>query len=200
MATNMFDKAKKTGAKKKVEKHEVVNLPNLEENVSKLAELNAKIAELEAERATLDGEVREAGKEAMINLYNKKKAFPGTLKVVAGAASFQFITSDRYKKIDEDRYNELAEEYSEELVEENTKFSFNTTILMKHMDHISELLMNSKKISDEDKEMLLESETSYTVKKGTIKELFSHVDDNVEGIIEDIQPVFSIKSVQKDSE
>lgn len=192
---NLFEKAKKTGATKKVEKHEVVNLPHLEADLTKLVEINAKIAELEAERAILDSTVRETGKEEMIKLYNSKKAFPGTIKVVAGSTSFQFITSDRYKKIDEDRFNELSEEYGEELVEESTKFSFNTAILMKHMDHISELLMTSKEISDDDKSNLLESETSYTVKKGTLKELFKYTDD-IETIIEDIQPVFSIKSVQ----
>jgi len=194
--TNIFDKAKKTGATK-VEKHEVVNLPELDGDLNKLADINAKIAELEAERAVLDSTIREAGKDSMISLYQSKKAFPGTIKVVTGSASFQFITSDRYKKIDEDRFAELAEEYSEDLVEESTKFSFNTAVLMRNQEVISSLLMGSNKISDEDKENLLESETSYTVKKGTIKELFKHTED-VETIIEDIQPVFSIKSVQKD--
>jgi hypothetical protein len=58
--------------------------------------------------------------------------------------------------------------------------------------------MNSKKLSAEDKENLLESETSFSVKKGAIKELFSFegVKEDVGQIVEDIQPVFSIKSVQ----
>jgi len=195
--TNIFDKAKKTGATKKVEKHEVVNLPELEANVIKLTEINAKLAELEAEKAVIDGTIREAGKDAMISLFNTKKSFPGTLKIVTGAASYQFITSDRYLKIDEDRYNELSETYGEEIVEEDTKFSFNTAVLMKHMEHISGLLMGSKVLSQEDKDNLLESETSYSVAKGTIKELMKYGND-VEPIIEDIRPIFSIKSVQKD--
>jgi len=194
--TNLFEKAKKTGTTKKVEKHEVVNLPELKDSLSRMAEINAKLAELEAEKATLDGEVREAGKEAMIGLYNSKKSFPETLKVVAGNMSFQFITSDRYLKIDEDRAAELSELYGEEIITEDTKFSFNTAILMKYQDHISDLLMGSKKISDDDKENLLESETSLSITKGTIKELMKYGED-VEPIIEDIQPVFSIKSVQK---
>lgn len=196
---NIFEKAKKVEPKK-VEKHEIVNLPNLEDSLLKLAELNAKIAELEAERAILDDEVREAGKEAMIALYNKRRSFPGTLKINAGSMSFQFITSDRYKKIDEERSEELAERYGESIVEEETIFSFNTAILMKHMDHISDLLMNSKQLSAEDKENLLTSETTYNVKKGAIKELFSFKGVNtVENIIEDIMPVFSVKSIQKNS-
>jgi hypothetical protein len=196
---NIFDKAKKAEPKKE-EKHEVVNLPELESSLSQMAQINEKLAELEAQKAILDSEIREAGKEAMINLYNSKRNFPGTLKIKAGSMSFQFITSDRYKKIDEERFNDLANTYGENLVEEETIYSFNTAILMKHMEHISELLMGSKKISDSDKENLLTSETSYSVKKGTLKDLFSFktVKNSVEGIVEDIQPVFSVKSVQKD--
>jgi len=195
--TNLFEAAKSNSTKKAVEKHEIVNRPDLAETVSKMAELNAKIAAMEAERDILDSQLREAGKDAMINLYNAKKAFPGTLKVVAGEGNYMFITSDRYKKIDEEQFNELAKTYGKEIVEETTVFSFNTAILMKHMEHISDLLMGSKKLSDDDKANLLTSETSYTVKKGTINQLFSFKGvKKVDGIVEDIQPVFSIKSVK----
>jgi len=196
--TNLFAKAKKDNNKKKAETHEIVNLPELKDSLSQMLSINEQIAALEAEKAILDSEIREAGKENMIKLYNAKQEFPGTLKIVAGELSYQFITSDRYKKIDEDRFNELAEKYNDDIVEENTKYSFNTAILMKHMDHISDLLMGSKKISDAEKESLLESETSYTVKKGTLKKLFSFIKpkNSVEEIIEDIMPIFSVKSVK----
>jgi hypothetical protein len=195
--TNLFAAAKANSTKKAVEKHEIVTRPDLESTVTKMTELNAKIAELEAERELLDSELREAGKEAMINLYNAKKSFPGTLKVVAGNGNYMFITSDRYKKIDDEQFNELAKKYGENIVEETTVFSFNTAILMKHMEHISDLLMGSKKLSEEDKANLLTSETSYSVKKGAIKELFSFKGvKKVDTIVEDIQPVYSIKSVQ----
>lgn len=197
---NIFDKAKKAEPKK-AEKHEIVNLPALEKSLSEMAEIDVKMAELEARRAILDSEVRDAGKEAMIDLYNKKRSFPGTLKIVAGKMNFQFITQDRYKKIDEERSAELVKTYGENIVEEETIYSFNTAILMKHMDHISELLMGSKKLSEEDKENLLTSETTYAVKKGTLKDLFTFktVKKSVEGIIEDIQPIFNVKSIQKES-
>lgn len=196
---NIFDKAKSKGTSKKAENHEVVILPKLEKSLSRMEEINKKIAELEAEKAILDTEVRDAGKESMIKLYNGKKRFPGTLKIEAGQMSYQFITSDRYKKIDEERFDELSEKYGEEIVEENTTYSFNTKILLKHMDHISKLLMGSKELSDEDKDNLLESDTSYVVKKGTIKDLFLITkDEDVSEIIEDIQPIFSIKSIKRD--
>lgn len=195
---NIFEKAKKKGVSKKAEKHEVVKLPKLEKSLSKMAEINKKIAELEVKKSQLYSDISNVSKEEMIKLYNSKKSFPGTLKIISGEMGFQFITSDRYITIDEERYEELIDIYGEDIVKENVKFSFNTKILMKHYKHISELLMKSKKISESDKEELLESETSYSIKKGTFKNLFSFVDDDVEGIIEDIRPIFSIKSIKKE--
>jgi len=194
MAT-LFDKTKQKGVTKKAETHEVVILPELENDIQKIVNLKAQIAELEATLTIADSTIREAGKDAMVKLYKEKKRFPGTLKVVAGKGSYQFITSDRYIKIDEERHNELAQQYGPELVEENTVYSFNTEILENHMEHISDLLMSSEILSEREKEDLLNAVTSYTVKKGTIKDL-ANITDDIEGIITDIQPVFSVKSVQ----
>ena len=192
---NMFDKAKTGAAKKKVETHEIVNLPKLEKDIKSLAKLKIDIAALEATASVHDSNIRVAGKEAMVNFYATKKRFPGTLKIVAGEGSFMFITSDRYKMLDEDRYKELAKQYGKELVEENTTYSFNTKILEKHMEHISKLLMSSKVLTDAEKEELLTSKTAYTVKKGTINDLIT-LKGKVSDLIEEIQPVFSIKNVK----
>jgi hypothetical protein len=201
MTKNLFQTAKEK-TPKKVEKHEIVFLPELESTLSKMAQINEKMAELEAEKGILDSEIRDAGKEAFIKLYNSKKTFPGTLKVKAGEMGFMFITSDKYRMIDKERSNELKKTYGKEIVEEKTSFFFNNEILMKHMNHISELLMSSTKLTDEEKENLLESKVSFEVKKGTIKEAFSILTpkkkNTLDNLVEDIQPIFSIKSVQKD--
>jgi hypothetical protein len=191
---NLFDKAKTGAVAKKAEKHEVVALPSLEADVIALAKLKTQMDGLAAKASVHDANIRTAGKEAMIDFYQTKKRFPGTLKIIAGKASYNFITSDRYKMLDEDRFMELASEYGKDLVEEATVYSFNTKILENHMDHISGLLMKSKELSDQEKEDLLTSKTSYAVKKGTIKDILT-VCENVEHIVEDIQPVFSIKNV-----
>ncbi len=121
---NLFETAKKKTAKAKKDNHIVVELPKLEELMQKMAAINLKLAEMEADYAILDSKVREESKEAMINLYNKTKKFPGTLKIKAGTMILQFITSDRYKSIDEERAEELIETYGEEIVTDETKYSF----------------------------------------------------------------------------
>ena len=193
---NLFDKAKATGATKKVEKHEVVNMPQFTETLKTIEEIDVQMAELQAKRELLDSEIREAGKEAMVNLFNQKQAFPGTLKIVAGERSFQLITADKYIKVDVDRFNELSETYGPELVEEKTRYFFNNVILEKYQDTISDLLMNCEAISQEDRDHLLESETSYSIKKGTLANLAtlaSKFKTTINNLVSEVRPIFMVK-------
>jgi hypothetical protein len=194
---NLFAAAKENGSSKaKVEKHEIVEMPQFTKTLEKLENIDAKIAELQATRETLDSEIRGAGKEAMIDLFEKKGFFPGTLKIVAGERSFQFITSDKYLKVDKDRYAELAEMFGQEIAEEKTKFFFNGAILEKYQDVISDMILKNKKISAEDKAKLIESETTYNVKKGTINNLATlakRFKTNVRKMVEEVSPIFSVK-------
>jgi hypothetical protein len=198
---NLFAAAKENGSTKaKVEKHEIVEMPQFAKTLAKLEDIDTKMAELAATREILDSEIREAGKDAMINLYEKKGAFPGTLKIVAGERSFQFITSDKYLKVDKDRYAELVEMFGQEIAEEKTRYFFNNAILEKYQDVISDMILKNKKIADEDKAKLIESETTYTVKKGTINNLATlgkKFKANVQRMIEEVRPIFSVKITSK---
>lgn len=197
MATNLFAKSKENATSKKADKHEVVEISKkYEKHLSRMAEIDALMAELEAEKTTLDAGVREEAKTAMINLYNQKNSFPGSIKVVAGARSFLFITADKYIKIDEARAKELSEKYGEETVSEKTVFSLNPVMVEKYSQVLSDLIMNSKKISNDDKEKLIESTTTWSVAKGMIEKLrnATFAKFNLSELIEDIRPIFSVKA------
>lgn len=198
---NLFDKAKENGTSKtKVEKHEVIEMPQFSKQLEKLANIDAQMAELQATRDLIDSEIREAGKETMISLYEKKGSFPGTLKIVAGEKSFLFITSDKYLKVDKERYEELVEMFGPEVVEEKTKYFFNNAILEKYQEVISDMILKSKKIADADKAKLIESETTYTIKKGLINELGTlgkKFKADVKKMVEEIRPIFNVKMTEK---
>ena len=189
----------------KPDNKEFIEIPLLNSKISRLEELNSEIAKLELEKTTISSEVVDTCKNKLIQLYSKNKSFPGTLLIKTGNMNFQFVTYDKYKNIDEEKYEELLEKYGKESVSEETVFSFNSAILMKHKDHISKLLMGSKKLSKQDKEDLIVNQTTYLIKKGIIKDLFSLKTSLfsktlswVKGIIDDIEPVFQIKSIKKD--
>jgi hypothetical protein len=197
---NLFDKSKAVATVKKAEKHEVVAISKgYEKDLSRMSEIDVKLAELEAERATLDAGIREEAKTAMMKLYASKNAFPGTLKVVAGSRSFMFITADKYIKIDKDRANELKQAYGTDVVTEKTVFTLNATLVEKYADELSDLIMKSKKIATDDKENLIESTVTWTVAKGMIEKLrnATFAKFNINQLIEDIKPIFSVKAIKE---
>jgi hypothetical protein len=62
------------------------------------------------------------------------------------------------------------------------------------------MILKNKKIADEDKAKLIESETTYTVKKGTINNLATIAKKykaNVQRMIEEVRPIFSVKITSK---
>jgi len=194
---NLFDKSKAKATKAKVDKHEVIEISaSYEKDLERMSEIDAKIAELTAEKTVLDSGVREEAKSAMINLYNQKNAFPGSVKIASGNKSFLFITADRYLKIDEERSIELAKKYGEEIVTENTTFTLKPELVDKYGQVLSDLIMGSKKITDHDKEELIQSKTDWSVTKGTIEKLrnVEFAKFNLTSLIEDIRPIFSIKA------
>jgi len=75
--------------------------------------------------------------------------------------------------------------------------AFNNAILLKHKDFISKLLLKSDKLSKEEKKDLLINTTTYSIRKGLVKDLFSVVKSKVDNIINDIQPSFYLKSIKK---
>lgn len=195
---DLFAKAKKESVSKKADKHEIITISaKFEKNLERMAEIDAKMAEMEAERALLDGDVREAAKVGMIGLYNQKNSFPGTLKVEAGTRSFLFITSDKYIKIDEEGATNLTKKYGEEIVTEKTSYTLNAAMVEKYGAVLSELILNSKKITPEDKIKIIEPPvTTWSIAKGTIEKLRSvnFAKFNLSEIIEDIRPIFSVKA------
>lgn len=194
---NLFDKSKAKATKAKVDKHEIVEIPtSYEKDLERMANIDAEIAALTAEKTTLDSGVREEAKTKMIELYDKKKSFPGSIRVEAGKRSFLFITADKYIKIDEERAEELIKLYGKDTVNENTVFTLNSTLVEKYSDELSNLIMKSKKISDDDKEDLIQSKTAWSISKGMIEKLrnVTFAKFNLNILIEDIRPIFSIKA------
>jgi len=62
------------------------------------------------------------------------------------------------------------------------------------------MILKSKKIADADKAKLIESETTYTIKKGLINELATlgkKFKADVKKMVEEIRPIFNVKMTEK---
>jgi anti-anti-sigma regulatory factor len=197
--TNLFKTAKKEAPKStKPQKVEVVvKDTQLAKDIARLAKINAEIDSLSAESNDLSSSIKTKSQEEFVKLYKETGKYPGSFNMVAGTSSVMVVPTDRYIKIDEERHNELQETYGEEIVEQKNTYLMDTEMVEKYGEVISELIMKSKKIVEEDKAKLIYVTTSYTVKKGTISSLIEKFKKfSMTTIIEDIRPVFQLKNAK----
>lgn len=199
MAANLF--AKKT-AKAPAKKNDKLNVnvsgKEFAEKLDKFATLKAQIENLESELAMSQEFVKATSIAEFAKLVETKKNNPGSFTLTSdNGGTVMFLPTKRYIKIDEAAAENLKETYGESIVEETTKYSFNTEVLMKNMDVISELIQNSTEISDDDKENLIEGITTFTIEKDTLDKVYvlaNESKNSVSEVLEDIQPVYQLKT------
>jgi hypothetical protein len=199
MAANLF--AKKT-AKAPAKKNDKLNVnvsgKEFAEKLDKFATLKAQIENLEAELAMSQEFVKATSIAEFAKLVETKKNNPGSFTLTSdNGGTVMFLPTKRYIKIDEAAAENLKETYGESIVEETTKYSFNTDVLMRNMDVISDLIQNSTEISDDDKENLIEGITTFTIEKDTLDKVYvlaNESKNSVSEVLEDIQPVYQLKT------
>jgi hypothetical protein len=201
-AKNLFSKAKqaaptKTEAKdKKV--HLMVTDPDFFNKVQKLEQLNDTLKSAKAAADMISDELRDVAKTEWANHYQKTGRNPDSVLVCQNkgedAARIQFIPMDKYITITENRANELREMYGEQIVEEETTFSFDSAMIDKYGEVLSNLIENCADIADADREKIIKAVTKYSVAKGTIDKLNQYGD--VQEVMENVKPVVALKNIE----
>lgn len=195
--TNLFAAAKTAApAKPAKAQKEVVKINSISAELERLAQVQEQIDALSAEAKLLTETVKAESINAFVDLYEKKASYPGSFEIEAGNASMLFIPMDKYITINEERAEELQSKYGAEIVEENTTYTMDAALVEKYGEEISNLIMKSKKIAEEDKSKLIGATVKYAVKKGTITAITEKFADyGVDEVVVDIKPVFSMKNV-----
>ena len=210
--TNLFATAKAKGAtvsgKAKPEKLVVEIRDVLFHNqLSRLAEVNAELDTLSAESAILGQEVKERSIKEFQKLYTANYRNPESFviralpnKLTLPTASLMFIPTDKYISINKERAAELQATYGDSIVTATTTYEMNGALVEKYSEVISGLIANCKAITEEDKAALIIATNKYVVTKGTINELATptYKDHKIETLLEDIKPVYQLKSIKKD--
>lgn len=196
---NLFSTAKKSEPEeKKCDKHAEITLPEskysgISEKLIKLQSVRDKLQELEAEAGMMESEIKEIGRNEYLKLYENSKLNPGSFRMKGERGGcFLVIPTDRYLSI---KTEESANQLNQlgDLAESKTVFSFNPDLLEKYGETISTLILESEKISDEDKPKLIEAKTTYNVKKGSIDRLLQF-GNKMKDVFFMIQPVFQLKN------
>lgn len=204
MAKNLFEKAKKEAKPKAAKKDEkiIVNVKGAEfaEKLEKFATLKAQMDELKAELAMSQEFVKAVGIEEFAKLVETKKVNVGSFILASEkGGSVMVLPTKKYITIDEAAASNLTETYGEGIVDEETSYGFNTDVLMRNMDAISELIQSSDAITQEDKDNLVEATTKYAVNKDALDKVYNLAKESgksVAEVVADIQPVFQNKNAK----
>jgi len=202
MATkNLFSKAKSVAPKTKVKDEKVrINLNDADffEKVNLLEELQDRMKSDKAQADMLSDEIKDLSKEEWVRLYEKTGKNPGSIhvesKVGDQTATVMYVPSDKYITLNADKADQLIEKFGEDIVEEKTTFAFDNDMIEKYGEVLSNLIMSSNDISDDDKERIIKATTSYSVAKGTIDRM--RVYGSVSEMMDEIRPVISLKNVE----
>lgn len=200
---NLFAKAKQAAPDKKTAAKDAkvrvtIDQPDFFEKVDRLSALNENLKRDKAEADMIHDEIKDLGKTAWADLYQKTGKNPGTIvlesKEGLDTAMVQFIPSDKYISINKDRAEALIETYGEDIVEENTTFAFDNTMIERYGEVLSSLIENCDEIADADKEKIIKAVTTFSIAKGTIDKMKAYGD--VDMIVEEVKPVISLKNVE----
>lgn len=193
----LFEKAKRRASKteeeiKEREYPEVV-IKGLTPKLKLFETIDSEIKEKTAELEMIKNDLKEIGKTEFVKMYKTKKKNPNTflLRGEQGGC-VMIIPTDGYLKIDYQRSREISKDYGREFIEEETVFSFDPIMLEKYSKEISDLILNSKNIAEEDKDRIIVAKTTYKIKKGTIDKLSDY--SNMQEVLDAIQPIFQVKN------
>lgn len=196
---NLFAKAQKSQPVKKTAKDSktriTVDTPDFFENIQDLEMLSKRMKSDKAKYDLIADEVKDIARDKWADQFEVEGKNPGSVmleSVVDGdTAQVMFIAQDKYITINEERANDLSEKYGDDIVTEDTTYSFDNRMIAKYGEVLSNLIMSSDEISDEDKVKIIKATTKYSVAKGTIDKLDNY--GSVNEVMTEVRPVVMLK-------
>ena len=187
--TNLFTATTKVATPKKTDK-KVINAPELDDKIRRYNELKQSIEAATGELKMIEGDIKLRGRELFLKEYLKEKRTPDNFKIQDETGSTcMFILMDKYTSVDENKAEILGQ--FDGLLGENVVFKFNAELVEKYGEVLSNLIISSPDIEEEDKPNLITGEKTYHVQKGSIDRLLQY--ENPEQVLELINPICSLK-------
>jgi hypothetical protein len=187
---NLFATSTKVKETAKKPEKKIIKAEDLSDKIKQFAELKAQIDALTGEIKMIEGDIKVKGKELFLKEYKAIKSTPDNFKIQdETGATCMFICMDKYTVVDESKA-ELLRNY-DNLLTENVVFKFNTELVDKYGEVLSNLIMNCQEIEDEDKANLITGEKTFSVTKGSIDRLLQY--NNPDEVFELINPICSLK-------
>lgn len=188
--TNLFANATtKTATPKKADK-KILPAHDLNDKVSRYADLKHQIEALTGELKMIEGDIKVRGKELFLQQYKIEKRTPENFKIQdETGATCLFIVMDKYTSVNDTKAEILGQ--FDGLLGEQVVYKFNPELVEKYGAVLSDLIMTSPNIEEQDKGQLISGERTYSVAKGSIDRLLQF--ENPEQVLELINPICSLK-------
>lgn len=188
--TNLFANATtKTATPKKADK-KTLPAHDLGDKVGRYADLKHQIEALTGELKMIEGDIKVKGRELFLSEYKTIKRTPDNFKIQDDTgATCLFIVMDKYTSVDDTKAEILGQ--FDGLLGEQVVYKFNPELVEKYGAVLSDLIVSSPDILEEDKANLISGERTYSVAKGSIDRLLQFA--NPEQVLELINPICSLK-------
>ncbi len=188
--TNLFANATtKTATPKKADK-KTLPAHDLGDKVGRYADLKHQIEALTGELKMIEGDIKTRGRELFLSEYKTIKRTPDNFKIQDDTgATCLFIVMDKYTSVDDTKAEILGQ--FDGLLGEQVVYKFNPELVEKYGAVLSDLIVSSPDILEEDKANLISGERTYSVAKGSIDRLLQIA--NPEQVLELINPICSLK-------
>jgi len=127
-------------------------------------------AEGKAAKEAAAGILKEMGQAKVIDNFEKTSRKLESFIITDGKISVLFGVKDAYKRsnLDEDRIEYMKKTYGDDIIDMSTTYKFNTELVEKWGQEISEAIDASKKLPRDVKDNLIECDNKPCIKKGTI--------------------------------
>jgi hypothetical protein len=194
----LFDKSKVKKTSKSKEKRLVnIDSDEFDQLLKTAAETDKEIKNLSSIFNTSKGQLKEIVMDIWKNIFKTEKINSGSFNLSSkNGHRFQFVPTSKFSKISDDDVDQYTKKYGNDCIKEDVVYSFNTDILMRNMDTIEKILMDSDEISDFDKENLIESTVTRTFVPDMLDRIpliMSEKNLDIDDIIDDLNPVVQLK-------
>lgn len=185
---NLFASAKKVESKKE-SKSKLPSLPvntELQKQLTDYIEAKTQHKNWEAKKGIAEGAIKGEATKLYLNEYRKQGRNIGSFKLGDVTVSVQ----DRYIKMSDDIAAIVTENFPD-VVETKTEYLFDQDILAKYIEEISEALQSAD-IPEDDLALLIQSNETTSVKKGTIDTLATY-GEKMDDLFQAISPIISMR-------
>ena len=166
--------------------------------MAKYSKAKTDAAKAAADQIEAEGILKPFANGEWMKEYEKSKRAPESFIIGSDKDSALYVVQDSYKYagLDDERVAYLRGEFGDEIVKTEKKFVLNAEMVEKYGQAISNAIVGSKEIPDDEKGLIIQCETQNRIVKGAIGRLAEFAKNakcTIERVFSEIMPTQQLK-------